>query len=79
MTTQVAKWGNSLGLRLPKAVAQEAEIGDGDTVDVSVQNGAIVIRPAKARYSLDELVGRITPKNRHGETDWGKRAGRETW
>ena len=79
MTTQVAKWGNSLGLRLPKAVAQEAEIGDGDTVDVSVQNGAIVIRPAKARYSLDELIARITPKNRHGETDWGKRAGREIW
>lgn len=79
MTTQVAKWGNSLGLRLPKAVAQEAEIGDGDTVDVSVQNGAIVIRPAKARYSLDELVARITPKNRHPETDWGKPAGREAW
>jgi antitoxin MazE len=79
MTTQVAKWGNSLGLRLPKAVAQEAEIGDGDTVDVSVQNGAIVIRAAKTRYSLDELVARITPKNRHAETDWGKRVGREIW
>ena len=79
MTTQVAKWGNSLGLRLPKAVAQEAEIGDGDTVDVSVQNGTIVIRPAKPRYSLDELVARITSKNRHAETNWGKPAGRETW
>ena len=29
---QVAKWGNSLGLRLPKSVALEAQVGAGDTV-----------------------------------------------
>ena len=79
MTTQVAKWGNSLGLRLPKAVAQEAGIQDGDAVDVFVQDGAIVIRPAKPRYALDDLVSRITPKNRHVETEWGTPAGREQW
>ena len=79
MTTQVAKWGNSLGLRLPRSVAQEAQIGDGDTVDVVVEGGAIVIRPARARYSLDELVAGITKANRHDETDWGTPAGRETW
>ena len=79
MTTQVAKWGNSLGLRLPRSVAQEAQIGDGDTVDVVVEGGAIVIRPARARYSLDELVAGITKANRHDETDWGAPAGRETW
>ncbi len=79
MTTQVARWGNSLGLRLPKAVTQEAGIQDGDAVDVSVQDGAIVIRPAKPRYALDDLVSRITPRNRHGETDWGPRTGREEW
>ena len=47
-TTQIAKWGNSLGLRLPKAVAREADVGEGDTVDVSVRNRAIVIRPEPA-------------------------------
>ena len=44
-STHIAKWGNSLGLRLPKSVALEAQIDEGDTVDVSVKNGAIVIRP----------------------------------
>ncbi|MBL8232993.1 MAG: AbrB/MazE/SpoVT family DNA-binding domain-containing protein [Bryobacterales bacterium] len=35
-TIQVVRWGNSLGLRLPKAGAAEARIGEGDTVEVSV-------------------------------------------
>jgi antitoxin MazE len=79
MVTQIAKWGNSLGLRLPKALAVEAHIGDGDTVDVSVQHGAIIIRPATPKYALEELVARITPKNRHGEIEWGGPVGRELW
>ena len=79
MTTRIAKWGNSLGLRLPKSVTQAARIDEGDRVDVTVKNGAIVIRPSRQTYSLDALVSQITPKNRHGETDWGTPAGVETW
>ena len=78
-TTQLAKWGNSLGLRLPKSVAREAQLDEGDTVDVSVDNGAIVIRPSRPRYSLDELVRRITVRNRHQESDWGTAIGDEVW
>jgi len=78
-TTQVSKWGNSLGVRLPKSVAREAQLDEGDTVDVSVDNGAIVIRRSRPRYSLDELVGRITARNRHSESDWGGPLGDEVW
>jgi antitoxin MazE len=78
-TTQIAKWGNSLGVRLPKSVALEADIDAGDAVDVSVENGAIVIRPSRPTYSLEELVGSITSRNRHGESDWGEAVGHETW
>ncbi len=78
-STQVAKWGNSLGLRLPKAIAQQARIEEGDTVEFSVQDGAILIRSTRPAYSLEDLVSRITPKNRHDETDWDKPAGREQW
>ena len=78
-TTQIAKWGNSLGLRLPKSVALEAEVDEGDTVAVSVRNGAIVIRPSRPTYSLERLVAKITTRNRHGESDWGAPVGHETW
>jgi antitoxin MazE len=77
--TQLSKWGNSLGLRLPKSIAREVQLDEGDTVQVSVDNGAIVIRPSRPRYSLDELVRRITPKNRHDESDWGGKLGHEVW
>ncbi len=79
MTTQISKWGNSLGLRLPKSVAQEAKIDEGDKVEVSVKNGAIVIRPSCRTYSLHELVSKITPANRHNEDPWGPPVGREAW
>lgn len=79
-STQIARWGNSLGLRLPKAVALEARLGEGDTVMVSVRDGAIVAAPARPTYSLDALVAKMTRRNRHDETDWGSApAGRELW
>jgi antitoxin MazE len=79
VTTQISKWGNSLGLRLPKSVAREAQLDEGDTVDVSVRNGAIVIRPSRPTYSLEQLVAKITARNRHDETAWNVPAGREVW
>jgi len=78
-TTQLSKWGNSLGLRLPKSVAREAQLDEGDTVQVSVDNGTILIRPTRPRYTLDELVNRITARNRHDESDWDIPVGHEAW
>ena len=77
--TQIAKWGNSLALRLPKSVALGAHVGEGDTVDVSVKNGVIEVRPNRPTYSLELLVAKITPRNRHTESDWGTPAGDEAW
>lgn len=79
-STQIAKWGNSLGLRLPKSVALEARLDDGDTVTVTVMDGAIVVRPSRPSYSIEALVAKITPRNRHAETDWGTTpVGHEVW
>jgi antitoxin MazE len=77
--TQIARWGNSLGLRLPKSVALEAQVDEGDTVNVSVKNGTIVIRPSRPIYTLKQLVGKITPRNRHDESDRDTPVGREAW
>ena len=79
-TTQVAKWGNSLAVRIPKAVADSAELREGDPVDVGVnKDGALVVKPARRKYRLRVLVSQITARNQHKETDWGKPVGRELW
>jgi antitoxin MazE len=80
MRTKVRKWGNSLGVRIPKAFAEEAAVGEGSTVDVSVAEGRIVVTPlAPRRYTLEKLLLGITPENRHAEIDSGTPRGREAW
>lgn len=79
MKTQVAKWGNSLAIRIPAPFAEEIRAAEGDVVDVSVSQGRLVITPATRKYSLEELVDGITPQNRHDETEWGTPVGREIW
>lgn len=63
MRTEVARWGNSLALRLPRPLADQAGIAEGCPVEISVEAGVLVIRPTVPRYSLDELLAGITPDN----------------
>ena len=74
---QLAKWGNSLAVRIPKAVAEEARLQEGDAILIEVSEGHIELRPAERIPSLEELVTKITAENRHGETDWGPDVGEE--
>lgn len=78
--TALAKWGNSTGLRIPRRVAEQADLHEGDEVDLQVEApGVIVVRALKNRPTLKSLVSRITTQNRHSETDWGSRQGNEVW
>lgn len=80
MRTKIQKWGNSLGLRIPRAFAEEAGVGPGVEVDLSIRDGSLVVSPARpARYRLDALLSRVSPRNRHGEIDTGAPVGREVW
>lgn len=77
MKGSIQKWGNSLALRIPKGVAQEARLARGTEVEVTVAEGALVVRPArKAPLTLASLLRRVSPENLHAEQDWG-RAGRD--
>lgn len=63
MRTEIARWGNSLALRLPRPIADQAGIAEGTAVEVDIEDDHVVIRPALPRYSLDELLAGITPDN----------------
>ena len=79
-TTTITKWGNSTGVRIPKSVADQANLHEGDSVNVAAEGpGVIVVRVVKPELTLQSLVSRITPQNRHSETDWGAPRGNEVW
>lgn len=80
MQTKIQKWGNSLGLRIPRSFAAEAQVEEGSTVDVSVENGCLRVRPLRVRkYLLRELLKGVSRRKLHPEVSAGKAVGREAW
>jgi antitoxin MazE len=80
MIARVQKWGNSLGVRIPKALARDMQVDEGAQVDLRVQRGRLTIQRVRDEpLSLDELLSRITPENLHGEVSFGRPVGREAW
>ena len=80
MHTKIQKWGNSLGLRIPKSFAAEAQVEAGSTVDLTVEDGELVIKPIRRRkYSLRELLKAVNSKNIHREVETGEPVGVEAW
>jgi antitoxin MazE len=80
MKTRIQKWGNSLALRIPRPFAMEANLAEDSAVDLSVRNGKLVVVPViEPDLSLDDLVKRITPRNRHAEIETGEPVGNEAW
>ena len=79
MRAKAQKWGNSLAVRIPKAMADEAGIREQEEIDVEIKNKIISIRRSQKEFSLNQLVKAITPVNLHGEIDFGARVGNEAW
>jgi len=79
MRSRISKWGNSLGVRIPKAFVEELAIAAGDEVELTLRDGRIVLTKVGREYRLEELVEGITHANRPHETDWGRPKGREVW
>ena len=80
MVGNVAKWGNSLAVRIPQHLAKEIGLIDGAEVELVAIDGNLTIKPRRQKqYSLDELVAGITSTNRHAEIDTGVFVGEEIW
>ena len=80
MKTRIQKWGNSLALRIPKSFAAETHLEQGTLVEVSLQNGTLLITPLpQPAITLEALLKRVTPQNLHHEVDTGPAVGGEVW
>ncbi len=55
------RWGNSLGVRLPAAIAREAGLRDNQTVELMVVAEGVLVRPVQRRLSLADRLAAYVP------------------
>ena len=77
MQAQIKKWGNSLGVRVPRKLASKLNLKDGSNVNVKVTDNQLVI--SSDISELDMLVDKITKQNCHPEIFSGTTVGKEIW
>ena len=80
MRTVVKKWGNSAAVRIPAPVMEAADLRVEDLVDVSEEEGKIIVKRVQSKhYDLEDLIGRITSQNLHEAIDFGPSQAKEIW
>jgi antitoxin MazE len=78
MQGRVLKWGNSLAVRIPKPVAEDAHFEVGDALEIAVAaDGVVELHRVGAVPTLAQMVDQITPENRYREVSAGAETGRE--
>lgn len=81
MQVRISKWGNSLAVRLPKELAEKLALKEGQSVEVSIKDRTLNLRPVAQRYpTLEEMVAeakRLGPEHEPDLVDWGPDVGAE--
>ena len=75
MRVQIAKWGNSSAIRLPKPVVEELRLKPGQEIELTVEGREVRMKPVKARfaYRIEDLVAemrRLGPDHEPRFEDW---------
>jgi antitoxin MazE len=79
MQTRIVRWGNSLGLRIPRTVAEDAGVEAGSVVDLVVERGELIARPVRPQPDLRALLKGITRDNVHDLIAADEPVGNEAW
>lgn len=80
METNIQKWGNSLGVRLPREIMQNHNFKEGSRVVVTATKTGIAIEVAKKQPKrLADMLKNINTNNLHSEMSWGSARGNEVW
>ncbi len=78
MSAKIQKWGNSLGVRIPKNIIETIELEENSEVEIETKDGAIIIFPKQKKQSLSSLLNQITKSNLH-KADEDEVEGNEVW
>lgn len=78
----ISKWGNSLGFRIPRGIADSLELKAGDMLELCPAEGGLLVKkaaPAGKRYALADILDSFTPSSAHAQVDFGEPKGEEVW
>jgi len=78
----ISKWGNSLGFRIPRGIADSLNIQVGDALELSpVKEGLLLKKEPRGRkrYALADILDSFAPSSMHPEDHFGKPQGEELW
>jgi len=77
----VRKWGNSLALRIPSAIAAQLNVTENSTVEYTVSDGQLLVKPIRRnpKFLLCELLDAVNEENVHKEIETGEPMGAEVW
>lgn len=73
----VRPWGNSQGIRIPKNILEKLNIGISDTLQIEIEDDAIVLKKAFKHKTFEERVAEYDGKISVCDFDWGEPVGKE--
>lgn len=76
-TATLGKWGNHVGVRLPKHVVDSSGISLTDSVTIRAESGRIVIERRRRRLTLASILKSWPKGETVSELDWGPARGNE--
>ncbi|MDR3074213.1 MAG: AbrB/MazE/SpoVT family DNA-binding domain-containing protein [Deltaproteobacteria bacterium] len=79
---QISKWGNSLGFRIPRGIADGMDIQAGDTLELTPSEDGLLLKKAPSRgkrYALESILPSFASVEQRPEVDFGKPQGEEIW
>lgn len=79
MTTNIQKWGNSQGIRIPKLLLDTLRWNENEQLVISTDKGRIIIEKAEPRKTIEELFADFDGEYVPIDIDWGEPVGKEIW
>ncbi|MGD1919511.1 MAG: AbrB/MazE/SpoVT family DNA-binding domain-containing protein [Pleurocapsa sp.] len=79
MNSKVSRWGNSLGIRIPKQLAEAVKLQEGEEIEIYCEENKLILVPKKKQYTLEQLLDGMGEEHLHSEMDWGEAVGNEQW
>lgn len=65
MQTHINKWGNSFGVQIPRALAEQLSLENELAVDIQLQDETTLIIKVAKKYDLHAMLEQITENNLH--------------